>query len=178
MIPRLKTKYHKEVVPALQKELGYGSPMQVPKITKVVINQSIGSATKNLKILDTAVRELTSIAGQKAIVVKAKRSISNFSLRVGMPIAAKITLRNHRMYEFLDRLISLTLTRIPGFSGVNQKAFDGRGNYTLGIKSQTVFPEIKLEEVQRTSGMDISIVATAKDDETAYQLLKSIGLPF
>lgn len=178
MIPRLKTKYQQEIIPKLKKELSYHSPMKVPRITKITINQAIGIATKNPKLIDTAIDELTTIAGQKAVPVKAKRAISNFNLRIGMPIAARITLRGKRMYEFLDRLITLALPRVRDFRGINKKSFDGRGNYTLGVKAQTIFPEINLENVQRMAGMDITIVTTAKDDQTAFQLLKEIGLPF
>lgn len=178
MIPRLKTKYQQEIIPKLKKELGYSSPMQVSKIEKIVINQSIGIATKNPKLIDTAVNELTTIAGQKAIPVKSKRAISNFNLRIGMPIAAKVTLRGKHMYEFLDRLITLALPRVRDFRGISKKSFDGQGNYTLGVKNQTIFPEIKLENVQRMAGMDITIVTTAKNDEAAFHLLKAMGLPF
>lgn len=178
MTPRLKKKYLEEIIPKLQKELGYASPMQVPKIEKITINQAIGVATKNPKLIETAVQELTAIAGQKAVPVKAKKAISNFSLRIGMPIAARVTLRGNHLYEFLDRLITLALPRVRDFRGINKKAFDGRGNYTLGIKTQTIFPEISIEKVNRTSGMDITLVTTAQNDKTAFLLLKEIGLPF
>lgn len=178
MIPRLKTKYLETIIPKLQKELNYTSPMQVPKITKIILNQSIGIATKNPKLIDTAIAELTSITGQKAIPVKSKKAISNFNLRIGMPIAVKVTLRGNQLYEFLDRLITLALPRVRDFRGINKKAFDGRGNYTLGIKRQTIFPEISIEKINRTSGMDVTFVTTAQDDKSAYSLLKELGLPF
>lgn len=178
MLPRLKKKYLQEIIPKLEKELGYSSPMQVPKIEKITINQTIGNATKNPKLIDTAIEELSAIAGQKAIPIKAKKAISNFNLRIGMPIAAKVTLRSNRMYEFLDRLITLALPRVRDFRGINKKAFDGRGNYTLGIKRKTIFPEISIEKITKNSGMDITLVTTAKNDETALLLLQEIGLPF
>lgn len=178
MIPRLQKKYHEEIIPKLQKELGYSSPMQVPKIEKITINQCIGSATKNAKILDNAINELTAITGQKAVPIKAKKAISNFNLRIGMPIAARVTLRGKKLYEFLDRLITLALPRVRDFRGINKKAFDRRGNYTLGIKAQTIFPEISIEKINKPTGMDITFVTTAKNDETAHLLLKELGLPF
>ena len=178
MTPRLKTKYFKEIVPKLQKELGYSSPMQVPRIEKITINQCIGIATKNPKMIDNAVEELTMITGQKAVPVKAKKAISNFNLRIGMPIAARVTLRGARLYEFLDRLTSLALPRVRDFRGINKKSFDKRGNYTLGVKMQTIFPEISIEKVTRNTGMDITFVTTAKDDQTALRLLKELGMPF
>lgn len=178
MIPRIQQKYHQEVIPKLQKELGYQSPMQVPKLQKITINQCIGQATKNPKLLDTAVQELTAITGQKAVIVKSKRAISNFSLRVGMPIAVRVTLRGAKMYEFLDRLTTLALPRVRDFRGIGQKSFDPYGNYTLGIKSQTIFPEISLEKIHKPTGMDITFVTTAQNPQTAHLLLQALGLPF
>ena len=178
MIPRLQKKYQEEIIPKLQKELGYTSPMQVPKLQKITINQSIGIATKNPKLLEKAREELTAITGQKAIIINSKRAISNFSLRTGMPIAVKVTLRNKKLYEFLDRLITLALPRVRDFRGVNKKSFDQQGNYTLGIKSQTIFPEINIETINKPTGMDITLVTTAENKETAHLLLKALGLPF
>lgn len=178
MTPRLQQKYQEKIIPKLQKELGYSSPMQVPKIEKITLNQCIGSATKNTKLLDAAIQELTAITGQKAVPVKAKKAISNFSLRIGMPIATKVTLRGKKMYEFLDRLITLALPRVRDFRGINKKSFDRRGNYTLGVKAQTIFPEISIEKINKPTGMDITFVTTAKNDETAFLLLKELGLPF
>ena len=177
-IPRLKTKYKEEIIPKLMEEFKYSSIMQVPKITKISINQGIGNATQDKKLVDNALGELTMISGQKAVPTMAKKSISNFKLREFMPIGAKVTLRNELMYEFLDRLISVALPRVRDFRGINDKGFDGRGNYTLGVKEQIIFPEIDLDKINIIRGMDISIVTTAKTDNEALALLKFLGLPF
>lgn len=175
---RLKEKYRKEIAPVLAKEFGITNVMAIPKIEKIVLNMGIGEAIGNSKILDTAVEELKSVTGQKPVVTKAKKSIAAFKLREGMNIGAMVTLRGDRMYEFLDRLISVALPRVRDFRGISGKAFDGRGNYTLGIKEQLIFPEIDFNKVDKTRGMNISIVTTAKDDEQARALLKALGMPF
>ncbi|WP_374719328.1 50S ribosomal protein L5 [Parageobacillus toebii] len=175
---RLKEKYLKEVTPALMSKFNYKSIMLVPKIEKIVINMGVGDAVQNPKALDSAVEELTLIAGQKPVVTRAKKSIAGFRLRAGMPIGAKVTLRGERMYEFLDKLISVSLPRVRDFRGVSKKSFDGRGNYTLGIKEQLIFPEIDYDKVNKVRGMDIVIVTTAKTDEEARELLTLLGMPF
>ncbi|MFC0297408.1 50S ribosomal protein L5 [Geobacillus jurassicus] len=175
---RLKEKYVKEVVPALMSKFNYKSIMQVPKIEKIVINMGVGDAVQNPKALDSAVEELTLIAGQRPVVTRAKKSIAGFRLRQGMPIGAKVTLRGERMYEFLDKLISVSLPRVRDFRGVSKKSFDGRGNYTLGIKEQLIFPEIDYDKVNKVRGMDIVIVTTANTDEEARELLALLGMPF
>lgn len=177
-VPRLKTKYQKEVAPALMQQFNYSSVMQVPRIEKVCINQGIGDATGDKKLVDNAAAELTTIVGQKAVPTKAKHSISNFKLREGMPIGVRVTLRGERMYEFLDRFLNISLPRVRDFRGVNDKSFDGRGNYTMGITEQIIFPEIDIEKVSKIMGMDITIVTTAKTDAEAYALLKEMGMPF
>jgi len=175
---RLLEKYKKEVVPALNKKFGYKSIMETPKIVKVVINVGVGDATSNAKYLEDAVKELTQITGQKPLVTKAKKSIATFKLREGMEIGCKVTLQGERMYEFLDKLFNITLPRVRDFKGISNTAFDGRGNYTLGIKEQTIFPEINYEQVSRVRGMDISIVTSSKNDEQAHELLALMGMPF
>jgi large subunit ribosomal protein L5 len=175
---RLKEKYRNEVAPALAKEFGIKNPMAIPKIEKIVINMGVGEAIGNSKILDTAVEELKSISGQKPVITKAKKSIAAFKLRQGMSIGTMVTLRGDRMYEFLDRLISVALPRVRDFRGISPKAFDGRGNYTLGVREQLIFPEIDFNKVDKTRGMNISIVTTAKNDEQARALLKALGMPF
>jgi large subunit ribosomal protein L5 len=175
---RLKEIYQTEIAPALAKEFEISNPMAIPKIEKVVINMGMGEAISNSKILDTASEELRSVTGQKPVVTKAKKSIASFKLRQGMPIGTMVTLRGDRMYEFLDRLISVALPRVRDFRGVSGKAFDGRGNYTLGIKEQLIFPEIDFNKVDKARGMNISIVTTAKNDEQARSLLKAMGMPF
>ncbi|MFJ7738048.1 50S ribosomal protein L5 [Lysinibacillus sp. NPDC097287] len=175
---RLKEKYLNEVSPALMSKFGYKSVMQLPKVDKIVINMGVGDAVQNSKALDTAVEELTIITGQKPVVTKAKKSIAGFRLREGMPIGAKVTLRGERMYEFLDKLIAISLPRVRDFRGVSKKAFDGRGNYTLGIKEQLIFPEIDYDKVSKVRGMDIVIVTTANSDEEARELLTQFGMPF
>jgi large subunit ribosomal protein L5 len=175
---RLKDRYKKEIAPAIAKEFGIKNPMAIPRIEKVVVNMGVGEAIGNAKVLDTAVEELRSITGQKPVVTKAKKSIASFKLRQGMNIGSMVTLRGDRMYEFLDRLISVALPRVRDFRGVSPKAFDGRGNYTLGVREQLIFPEIDFNKVDKTRGMNISIVTTAKTDDEARALLKAIGMPF
>ncbi|MDY5060035.1 50S ribosomal protein L5 [Staphylococcus simulans] len=175
---RLKEKFNTEVTENLMKEFNYSSVMQVPKIDKIVVNMGVGDAVQNSKVLDNAVEELTLITGQKPLITKAKKSVATFRLREGMPIGAKVTLRGERMYEFLDKLISVSLPRVRDFHGVSKKAFDGRGNYTLGIKEQLIFPEIDYDKVSKVRGMDIVIVTTANTDEEARALLTQFGMPF
>ena len=175
---RLKEKYLKEVSPALMSKFEYKSVMQVPNVDKIVINMGVGDAVQNTKALDAAVEELQIITGQKPVITKAKKSIATFRLREGMPIGAKVTLRGERMYDFLDKLISISLPRVRDFRGVSNKAFDGRGNYTLGVKEQLIFPEIDYDKVSKVRGMDIVIVTTANSDEEARELLTQFGMPF
>ena len=175
---RLKEKYQKEVVPALKKEFGYANTMAIPKIRKVVINMGLGEATSNAKIVDTAADELSKITGQKATVRRAKKSIAAFKVREGMPVGAMVTLRGERMYEFLDRLTSIALPRVRDFKGISPKGFDGRGNYTLGLRDQIIFPEIDYMKVDKARGMNVSVITSAKTDEEARKLLQLIGLPF
>jgi large subunit ribosomal protein L5 len=175
---RLKEKYRNEIAPALAKEFDIKNPMAVPKLEKIVVNMGLGEGISNSKVLDTAAEELKTITGQKPVVTKAKKSIAAFKLRQGMNIGAMVTLRGDRMYEFLDRLISVALPRVRDFRGISAKAFDGRGNYTLGVREQLIFPEIDFNKVDKTRGMNISIVTTAKTDEQARSLLKSLGMPF
>lgn len=177
-IPRFKKKYREEVIPALMEQFQYGSIMEVPRLVKIALNQGIGEATQDKKLVDNAAAELTVIAGQKAVATKAKRSVSNFKLREGMPIGARVTLRDHRMYEFLDRLVTVALPRVRDFRGINDKSFDGRGNYSMGITEHIIFPEIDLDKVSKIMGMDITFVTTAKTDQEAYALLRLLGLPF
>lgn len=176
--PRLQDKYHKEVEPALMKKFGYKSVMQVPRLTKICLNQGINGAVNDKKIVEAAVTEMSTIAGQKAIPTMSRKDISNFKLRKNMPIGAKVTLRGVKMYEFLDRLIAVSLPRVRDFKGVSEKAFDGRGNYTLGITEQIIFPEIDIDKVGKINGMDITFVTTAGNNEEAYELLKELGMPF
>ena len=175
---RLKEKYTNEITSALMSKFNYKSVMQVPKVEKIVINMGVGDAVQNSKALDSAVEELTIITGQKPVVTRAKKSIAGFRLREGMPIGAKVTLRGDRMYEFLDKLVAIALPRVRDFRGVSKKAFDGRGNYTLGVKEQLIFPEIDYDKVSKVRGMDIVIVTTANTDEEARELLTQIGMPF
>ena len=177
-IPRLKQKYIKEIVPKLKDHFQFKSVMQVPKIKKIGINQGLGAAVNDKKLIQSSVDELTQITGQKAVSTYAKSSISNFKLREGMPIGSKVTLRNNMMYEFLDRLISVVLPRVRDFRGLNDKGFDGHGNYTLGIKEQIIFPEISIDKVNRISGMNITIVTDSFKDKEGYELLKAFGMPF
>jgi large subunit ribosomal protein L5 len=175
---RLKEKYKNEIAPALAKDFGIKNPMAIPRIEKIVVNMGIGEAIGNAKILDTAVEELRAVTGQKPVITKAKKSIASFKLRQGMNIGTMVTLRGERMYEFLDRLISVALPRMRDFRGISAKAFDGRGNYTLGVREQLIFPEIDFNKVDKTRGMNISIVTTAKNDEQSRALLKAMGMPF
>ena len=178
MAARLKQRYQKEVGPAIAKEFGIKNPMAIPRLEKIVINMGMGEAIANAKILDTAADELKSITGQKPVITKAKKSIASFKLRQGMPIGVMVTLRGDRMYEFLDRLVSVALPRVRDFRGVSPKAFDGRGNYTIGVREQLIFPEIDFNKVDKLRGMNISIVTTARTDELARALLKALGMPF
>lgn len=175
---RLKDKYKNEVVPAMMEKFGYKNVMEIPKLEKVVINMGMGDAKDNPKGLELAVQELTKISGQKPVVTKAKKSVSNFKVREGMSIGAKVTLRGEKMYEFVDRLINIALPRVRDFRGVSAKAFDGRGNYALGVKDQLIFPEIEYDKVEKVRGMDIIFVTTAKTDEESRELLKLMGMPF
>jgi large subunit ribosomal protein L5 len=177
-VNRLKDKFVKEVTPALMSKFNYKSVMQVPQLDKIVINMGVGDAVANAKALDNAVEELATITGQKPVVTRAKKSIAGFRLREGMPIGAKVTLRGERMYEFLDKLVSVSLPRVRDFRGVSKKSFDGRGNYTLGVKEQLIFPEIDYDKVSKVRGMDIVIVTTAKTDEESRELLTQFGMPF
>src|SRR5215210_7378634 len=178
MAARLKERYQREIAPALAKEFDIQNPMAVPKLAKIVINMGLGEAIANSKIVDTAAVELSSIAGQKPVVTRAKKSIASFKLRAGMPIGSMVTLRGDRMYEFLDRLVSVALPRVRDFRGVSPKSFDGRGNYTVGIREQLIFPEIDFNKVEKTRGMNVSIVTTARTDDQARSLLKALGMPF
>jgi len=175
---RLRERYEKEAVPGLKKEFGYDNVMAIPRITKVVVNMGLGEATQNAKIVDTGADELGRITGQKPVVTKAKKSIASFKLRQGMPIGVMVTLRGDRMYEFLDRLVSIALPRVRDFRGVSPKAFDGRGNYTIGVREQLIFPEIDFNKVDKLRGMNISIITSARNDEQARALLKGLGMPF
>ncbi|KZE37342.1 50S ribosomal protein L5 [Bhargavaea cecembensis] len=175
---RLKEKFKTDITPALMSKFEYSSVMQVPKVEKIVINMGVGDAVQNSKSLDTAVEDLEIISGQKPVVTKAKKSIAGFRLREGMPIGTKVTLRGERMYDFLDKLVSIALPRVRDFRGVSKNAFDGRGNYTLGVKEQLIFPEIDYDKVSKVRGMDIVIVTTANTDEEARELLKQLGMPF
>lgn len=177
-IPRLKKKYYDEVVPAMMQEFGYKNIMQVPKISKIVVNQGVGEATQDRKLIETAINELSIITGQKAIATYAKKDINNFKIRKGMPIGVKVTLRNEMMYEFLDRLISIAIPRIRDFHGINDNGFDGKGNFSFGITEQIIFPEINMDKVNKILGLDINIVTTANTDKEAYALLKFMGIPF
>jgi large subunit ribosomal protein L5 len=176
--PRLHKKYHDEVIPALQKKFNYKSVMQTPRLTKICLNRGVNGAVADKKLIDISVDELTTITGQKAVSTISKKDISNFKLRKGMPIGARVTLRGVKMYEFLDRLIAATLPRVRDFKGVNEKSFDGRGNYTLGVTEQIIFPEIDIDKVNKITGLDITFVTTAKTNEEAYELLKELGMPF
>ncbi|HWP23935.1 MAG TPA: 50S ribosomal protein L5 [Candidatus Binatia bacterium] len=175
---RLKTKYQNEVVAAMMRQFGYKNPMQVPRLEKITINIGVGEATQNIKAIDSAVAELTAIAGQKPVVTRAKKAIANFKLREGVPIGCMVTLRRERMYEFLDRLIHVALPRVRDFKGVSDRSFDGRGNYSLGLREQIIFPEIQADRVEKTRGMTITIATTAKTDEEGRALLRLMGMPF
>jgi len=176
--PRLATKYKQEVVPSLVKKFGYGSVMQAPKLEKICVNRGVNGAVSDKKMIDIAIDELSQITGQKAVATMSKKDISNFKLRKNMPIGARVTLRGEKMFEFLDRLVSVALPRVRDFKGINEKAFDGRGNYTLGVTEQIIFPEIDIDKVSKITGMDITFVTTANTDEEAYELLKELGMPF
>jgi large subunit ribosomal protein L5 len=176
--PRLADKYKKEVVPALMKRFSYGTVMQVPRLEKICINRGVNGAVTDKKLVDVAIDELTMISGQKAIPTMSKKDISNFKLRKNMPIGARVTLRGTKMYEFLDRLVATALPRVRDFKGISEKAFDGRGNYTLGITEQIIFPEIDIDKVNKITGMDITFVTTAQTNEEAFELLKELGMPF
>ena len=176
--PRLKNKYKDEVVQSLMKRFSYKSVMQVPRLEKIAINRGVNGAVNDKKLIDIAIDELTTISGQKAVATMSKKDISNFKLRKNMPIGTRVTLRGDKMYEFLDRLIAVALPRVRDFKGVNEKSFDGRGNYTMGVTEQIIFPEIDIDKVNRITGMDISFVTTAQTDEEAYELLKELGMPF
>ena len=177
-VPRRKAQYQAEVAPALQQRFDYSNPMQVPRLTKIVVNKGVGLAAQNKKTLDDAVQEIRKITGQQPTVRQARKSISNFKLREGMPVGVAVTLRGAKMWEFLDRLITFALPRVRDFRGIKDKSFDGRGNYTLGIKEQIIFPEIDIDKIDSVSGLDISFVTTAESDEQAYWLLKELGMPF
>ena len=178
MFPRLKEKYEKEVAPALMQKFGYKSPMQIPKLEKVVLNMGVGDARENAKAMDSATGDLAIITGQKPIVTKAKKSVANFKVRQGMSIGCKVTLRGSRMYEFVDKLLNIALPRVRDFRGVSDKAFDGRGNYSMGVKEQLIFPEIEYDKVEKVRGMDIIFVTNANTDEEARELLRLLGMPF
>lgn len=176
--PRLATKYKKDVVPALVKKFGYSTMMQAPRLEKICLNRGVNGAVTDKKLVDISLEELSTISGQKAVSTMSKKDISNFKLRKAMPIGARVTLRGDKMYEFLDRLIAVALPRVRDFKGVNEKSFDGRGNYTLGVTEQIIFPEIDIDKVNRITGLDITFVTTADSDQEAYELLKELGMPF
>ena len=176
--PRLADKYTKEVIPALMKKFSYKTVMQAPKLTKTCLNRGVNGAVTDKKLIDIAIDELSSVTGQKAVATMSKKDISNFKLRKNMPIGARVTLRGVKMYEFLDRLVSVSLPRVRDFKGINDKSFDGRGNYTLGVTEQIIFPEIDIDKVNKITGLDISFVTTAQTNEEAYELLKELGMPF
>jgi large subunit ribosomal protein L5 len=178
MAPRLKEKYTAEIVPNLKQKFQYKSVMQVPKVEKICINKGVGAAVADKKVVDVALEEITSIAGQKAVPTKSTKAISNFKLREDMAIGVKVTLRGDRMYEFMDRLMNVALPRVRDFKGVSDKGFDGRGNYTLGVKEQIIFPEISIDKVAKINGMDITFVTSAQSDEESFELLKALGMPF
>ncbi|MFM6944875.1 MAG: 50S ribosomal protein L5 [Bacteroidota bacterium] len=176
--PRLQSKYQDEVVPALMKKFGYKSVMQCPRLVKICLNQGVKGSVSDKKLIDDAIKEMTMISGQKAVATLSKKDISNFKLRKAMPIGCRVTLRGVNMYEFLDRMVSISLPRVRDFKGINDKSFDGRGNYTMGVNEQIIFPEIDIDKVNRISGMDITFVTTARTNEEAYELLKEMGMPF
>ena len=178
MVSRLRDRYRRDIVPALMRDLGYSNAMAVPRLEKIVLNMGLGEATQNPKVLDSAVEELTAISGQKPVVTRARKAISNFKLREGLPIGAMVTLRGDRMYEFVDRLISASLPRVRDFKGVTDRSFDGRGNYSLGIREQVIFPEINLDKVDKIKGLTVTICTTARSDAEGKALLRALGLPF
>ena len=175
---RLKQKYHDEVIPAMMREFSYKNTMQVPRLEKITVNVGLGEATQNIKALDTAVAEITAITGQKPVITRAKKAIANFKLRQGVPIGCMVTLRRDRMYEFLDRLIHVALPRVRDFKGISDRSFDGRGNYSVGLREQIIFPEIQADKVEKTRGMTVSIITTAKTDQEGRRLLRLLGMPF
>jgi large subunit ribosomal protein L5 len=177
-VPTFKKKYKDEVIPLLQEKFQYKSSMQVPKLVKICLNQGIGAATQDKKLVDAALNEMTTIAGQKAVPTKAKKSVSNFKLREGMTIGARVTLRNDQMYEFLERLVNVSLPRVRDFKGINDKSFDGNGNYSFGVTEQIIFPEMDIDKISKITGMDVTFVTTANTDAEAFALLKALGLPF
>ncbi|MBC8173993.1 MAG: 50S ribosomal protein L5 [Chitinophagales bacterium] len=177
-VPRLKAKYAEEVAPMLKEKFGYSNVMQIPKLMKIAVNQGVGGATQDKKMIDVAISEMTMITGQKAVSTSSKKDISNFKLRVNTPIGTRVTLRGNIMYEFLDRLIAVALPRVRDFKGVNNKSFDGRGNFTMGVTEQIIFPEIDIDKVSKITGMDITFVTSAKTDAEAFELLKGMGMPF
>lgn len=177
-VPRLKNKYNTEVAAQMKEKFGYSNVMQIPKLTKICVNQGVGQATQDKKLVDNAINEITMVTGQKAVPTISKKAISNFKLREFIPIGARVTLRGNVMYEFLDRLISVALPRVRDFKGVNNKSFDGRGNFTMGITEQIIFPEIDIDKVNKITGMDITFVTTANTDAEAFELLKAMGMPF
>ncbi|HVE92770.1 MAG TPA: 50S ribosomal protein L5 [Actinomycetota bacterium] len=176
--PRLRSRYREDIVPVLMERFGYSNPMQVPRLEKIVLNMGLGEAVRDPRIIELAVRDLQVVAGQKPVVTHARKSIAGFKLRAGMPIGAKVTLRGPRMWEFLDRLLSIALPRIRDFRGLNPQSFDGQGNYTMGVTEQLIFPEIEYDKIERQLGMDITCVTTARENEEGYQLLKELGFPF
>lgn len=176
--PRLREKYFKEIIPSLKEQFQYKSSMQVPKLKKIVLNQGVGDGVLDKKVVDFAVDEMTNIAGQKAVVTRSRKDISNFKLRKGMPVGVRVTLRGERMYEFLDRLISVSIPRVRDFKGVNDKGFDGKGNFTFGVTEQIIFPEINIDKINKITGMDITFVTSAPTDKEAHELLKAFGIPF
>ena len=178
MAARLKERYEKELRPAIMKELGFSNPMQAPRLEKIVVNMGLGEAINNGKIIDASLEQLTAIAGQKPVITKSRKSIANFKLRQGQSIGVMVTLRGDRMYEFLDRLVSIALPRVRDFKGVSPKAFDGKGNYTLGVREQIIFPEINYDKVEKIKGLNITVVTTARNDEEGRTLLKHLGMPF
>ncbi len=177
-VPTFKKKYEEQVKPILQEKFQYKSPMQVPRLVKICLNQGIGAATQDKKLVDAALSEMSTIAGQKAVPTKAKKSVSNFKLREGMTIGARVTLRNYQMYEFLERLVNVSLPRVRDFKGINDKSFDGKGNYSFGVTEQIIFPEMDIDKINKITGMDITFVTTANTDAEAYALLKALGIPF
>jgi len=177
-VPRLKKQYQEDITPALMKQFEFSNLMQVPRLVKICLNQGMGSAITDKKLLETGINEMTAITGQKAVTTKSRRDISNFKLRKGMPIGIRVTLRGDNMYEFLDRLISVSIPRIRDFKGISDKGFDGRGNFTFGVSEQIIFPEIDIDKVAKINGMDITFVTTARNDKEAYALLKEFGIPF
>lgn len=176
--PRLKKKYREEIIPALMSQFSYSNKMQVPKLKKIVLNQGLGGATADKKIIEVGVEEMTAIAGQKAVITRSRKDISNFKLRKNVPVGVRVTLRREQMYEFLDRLISVAIPRVRDFRGINDKGFDGRGNYTFGVPEQIIFTEIDIDKVHKINGMDVTFVTSARTDKEAFALLKEFGLPF